>query len=117
MNHAKNRVKYLARRGTRQQTSLDEVDESALRHVLSQRPSRPDRMLMGRELEGVLQQAIASLEEEHRTLISAARDREPLLHRDQPDHRPGGGDGQEPFAPGASCDSRLRSMRIAQVSA
>lgn len=68
-NTAKNRIKYLARRKNKQKDALEDVNETDLSHPLGGTPSRPDRVAMGRELETVLQQAIASLEEEHRTLI------------------------------------------------
>lgn len=68
-NHARNRIKYLARRKNRQKDSLQDVEEGALNNPIGSRPVAPDRVLMGRELERVMQHAIASLEEEHRTLI------------------------------------------------
>lgn len=69
-NHAKNRIKYLARRKSRQKQPLDDVDEGALGEPIGgERVSRPDRQAMGHELERLLQRAIAELDEEHRTLI------------------------------------------------
>lgn len=69
-NHAKNRIKYLARRHSRKRASLEDAEEGeGSTHALVPTTSRPDRAAMGRELEGVIQRAIASLDEEHRMLI------------------------------------------------
>lgn len=69
-NHTKNRIKYLARRKTKQKQSLQDVEESHLSGALGDGGIKsPDHQLMGRELENVLQIAISQLEEEHRTLI------------------------------------------------
>jgi RNA polymerase sigma-70 factor (ECF subfamily) len=69
VNHAKNRIKYLARRHDRQQ---DELDESA-GQVAASGPAgpmpRPDRAVEGAQMEKVLQEAIASLDEDHRVVV------------------------------------------------
>ena len=68
-NHAKNRIKYLARRKTKKSDPIDDLIESPSMQPIGERIARPDRVVMGKELEQTLQRAIASLEEEHRTLI------------------------------------------------
>ncbi|MBP6630082.1 MAG: sigma-70 family RNA polymerase sigma factor [Kofleriaceae bacterium] len=72
VNHCKNRIKYLSRRHDRKQDELDETthgtgtggSDGAPSH-----PRRPDRALEGAELERLMQEAIAALDEEHRTLV------------------------------------------------
>lgn len=69
VNHCKNRIKYLARRHDRAQ---DELDESA-GAVVSSGPAgplpRPDRAVEGAQMEKVLQEAIAALDEDHRVVV------------------------------------------------
>jgi len=68
-NHAKNRIKYLARRKTKQRQAIEDVDESALDNPIGSRIAGPDKVVLGKELEGVLKRAMEALDEEHRTLI------------------------------------------------
>lgn len=71
-NTCKNRIKYLARRHDRDQSEYDEsIDRGgAAGAVTAPNPSpRPDRALEGVELEIKLQQAIDSLDEDHRLLV------------------------------------------------
>jgi len=69
VNHCKNRIKYLSRRYDRAQ---DELDENASA-VVSSGPAgpmpRPDRAVEGAQLDKVLQDAIATLDEDHRLVI------------------------------------------------
>jgi RNA polymerase sigma-70 factor (ECF subfamily) len=69
VNHCKNRIKYLSRRHDRAQ---DELDENA-GAVVSSGPAgpmpRPDRAVEGAQMEKVMQEAIASLDEDHRLVI------------------------------------------------
>lgn len=70
VNHCKNRLKYLGRRARGRTRALDDVPEGALTDSpLQGAMPRPDRLALGKELEGVVQKAIAALEEEHRVLI------------------------------------------------
>jgi RNA polymerase sigma-70 factor (ECF subfamily) len=83
-NHCKNRIKYLARRHDRQQDEYDEGRErdSAAVGLTSGNPMpRPDKHLEGVELEQLMQQAIAELDEEHRLLI-VLRDVEELSYEE-----------------------------------
>jgi RNA polymerase sigma-70 factor (ECF subfamily) len=70
INHCKNRIKYLGRRARGQTQNLEDTSESALQegHATGGL-HRPDNMVLGRELEGVVQKAIAALSQEHRALI------------------------------------------------
>jgi RNA polymerase sigma-70 factor (ECF subfamily) len=70
VNHCKNRIKYLARRHDRDRDELDEAahasngsDGAPLRHV------QPDRALEGAQLEALLQEAIARLDEDQRAVV------------------------------------------------
>ena len=69
VNHCKNRIKYLSRRHDRAQ---DELDENASA-VVSSGPAgpmpRPDRAVEGAQMDKVLQDAIATLDEDHRLVI------------------------------------------------
>jgi RNA polymerase sigma-70 factor (ECF subfamily) len=84
-NHCKNRIKYLSRRHDRSRTELDERAEggSADGPALgAPRPSpRPDVQLEGAEMEQVLQEAIAELEDEQRILV-ILRDVEDLSYEE-----------------------------------
>ena len=84
-NHCKNRIKYLARRHDRGKAELDERAEGGGADGPSlgaPRPSpRPDMQLEGAEMERVLQEAIAELEEEQRILV-ILRDVEDLSYEE-----------------------------------
>jgi RNA polymerase sigma-70 factor (ECF subfamily) len=91
VNHCKNRIKYLKRRAHRATSELDEQAEHALFHAtpggaaqhstLGQAEARPDEALEGVQLESIVQQAIAQLDEEHRTLL-VLRDVEELAYEE-----------------------------------
>ncbi len=69
-NHSKNRIKYLSRRKDRQRDELDEFAPEANDAALGPpRAARPDRALEGAQLEAQLQEAIATLDEDHRLLV------------------------------------------------
>ena len=70
VNHCKNRIKYLARRHERDRDPLDETSHETngaaglpLRHV------QPDQALEGAQLEALLQEAIANLDDDHRVVV------------------------------------------------
>ncbi len=72
VNHCKNRIKYLARRHDRDQDSYDEEvarTPSVAAATMPSLPPRPDKHLEGVELERIMQQCIAALDDEQRTLI------------------------------------------------
>lgn len=86
VNHCKNRIKYLARRAHK---STGDLDEQAERDLQQAQPSSlaaphfaaPDAALEGRQLEKILQDGIAQLDEEHRALI-ILRDMENLSYEE-----------------------------------
>jgi len=73
VNHSKNRIKYLSRRQDRNKDELDETKHgeatSTNGAIGTPRPSTPDRALEGAQMEKLLQEAIATLDEEQRTVI------------------------------------------------
>ncbi len=72
VNHAKNRIKYLARRNDRNRAEIDDNTPDSDSVGLgggSTRPARPDHALAGAQMEQVLQAAINTLDEEHRALV------------------------------------------------
>lgn len=72
-NHCKNRLKYLGRRAVFPKTTLDELSERDQLESASMSTSgtieRPDRLIEGREVERLLQEALEELDEDHRLLI------------------------------------------------
>jgi len=72
-NHCKNRLKYLGRRAVYPKTQLDELSERDQLESASMSTSgtveRPDRLIEGREVERLLQEALEELDEDHRLLI------------------------------------------------
>lgn len=84
VNHCKNRIKYLSRRHDRDQSEYDEEimrDEAAGAATAPNPAPRPDKQLEGVELEQIMQQCIAALDEEHRLLI-VLRDVEELSYEE-----------------------------------
>ena len=70
VNHCKNRIKYLARRHDKDRDELDETTTSGGNGAIgSTAPRSPARALEGMQMEKLLQEAIASLDEEQRTVI------------------------------------------------
>ena len=84
-NHCKNRIKYLSRRSRTSGDGLDGVPEHSMEDAgsapLQSHIDAPDRILEGLQLEGLLAQAIAALDEEHRLLI-VLRDVEELSYQE-----------------------------------
>jgi RNA polymerase sigma-70 factor (ECF subfamily) len=69
VNQCKNRIKYLARRHDRDRDELDETTNGVNGSIGAPTPAAPDRALAGAQLEKLLQDAIASLDEEHRIVV------------------------------------------------
>ncbi|HUJ63399.1 MAG TPA: sigma-70 family RNA polymerase sigma factor [Kofleriaceae bacterium] len=72
VNHCKNRIKYLARRHDRDRDELDETNaggEGVNGSIGGPRPAAPDRALEGAQLEKLLQDAIARLDDDHRVVV------------------------------------------------
>jgi RNA polymerase sigma-70 factor (ECF subfamily) len=83
-NHAKNRIKYLARRAT-DKGGLDEAPEAAMADLgkapAQSHVSSPEAALEAAERGTALEQAIASLDEDHR-LVLVLRDIEELAYEE-----------------------------------
>ncbi len=70
VNHCKNRIKYLARRHDRDRDELDETAHSGNGVNASPPLTRaPDRAVEGAQMEVLLQEAVATLDEEHRIVV------------------------------------------------
>ncbi len=69
VNHAKNRIKYLARRHDRDRDELDESSNGPNGAICGPQPAAPDRALEATQMEKLLQEAIAELDEEQRIVI------------------------------------------------
>jgi RNA polymerase sigma-70 factor (ECF subfamily) len=84
-NHCKNRIKYLSRRSRTSGDGLDGVPEHSMEDAgsapLQSHIDGPDQILEGLQLEKLLAQAIAALDEEHRLLI-VLRDVEELSYQE-----------------------------------
>jgi len=71
VNHCKNRIKYLARRHDRDRDELDETSQQTNGAIAGTPPrtAQPDRALEGAQMEAVLQEAIKTLDDEHRIVV------------------------------------------------
>jgi RNA polymerase sigma-70 factor (ECF subfamily) len=70
VNHCKNRIKYLARRHDRDREEID--DHAAGTNgtpIAAPAPSAPDRALEGAQMEHLLQEAIAALDDDQRIVV------------------------------------------------
>jgi RNA polymerase sigma-70 factor (ECF subfamily) len=83
-NHSKNRIKYLARRST-DRNGLDHASEAALadqgKAPVQAHIGTPDALLEAAQTEELMQEAIASLDEDHRLLV-VLRDIEELSYEE-----------------------------------
>lgn len=70
VNHCKNRIKYLARRHERDRDELDEASHQA-NGVATGTPVRaaPDKALASAQMEKLLQEAIANLDDDQRVVV------------------------------------------------
>ena len=70
VNHCKNRIKYLARRHDRDRDELDETSREINGAVAAPtRHIQPDRALEGAQMEKLLQEAIETLDDDHRIVV------------------------------------------------
>ncbi len=70
VNHCKNRIKYLARRHDRDRDELDETSQQQNGAVAGPpRAAQPDRAVEGAQMEALLQDAIAGLDDDHRVVV------------------------------------------------
>lgn len=68
VNHCKNRIKYLARRFDKARDELDEQGTNGT-PIGAPLPNAPDRALEGAQMEKLMQDAIAALEEDQRIVV------------------------------------------------
>ena len=68
VNHCKNRIKYLARRFDKARDELDEQGTNGTPFGAPV-PNAPDRALEGAQMEKLMQDAIAALEEDQRIVV------------------------------------------------
>ena len=105
-NHCKNRIKYLSRRRT-DGGGLDDMPEEKMadvgRALVQGHIDGPDVMLEAAELERLMQEAITTLDEEHRLLI-VLRDVEELSYEEI---------GEVAGLPEGTIKSRLHRARMA----
>ena len=83
-NHTKNRMKYLHRRAYKTTGELDEAAENAMTRGDAQAKGReqtPESAMAGRQIDRVVQDAIAQLDEDHREII-VLRDMEELSYEE-----------------------------------
>jgi RNA polymerase sigma-70 factor (ECF subfamily) len=71
VNHCKNRIKYLARRHDRDRDELDETSQQQNGAVtgLPVRAANPDKALASAQMEKLLQEAIAALDDDQRAVV------------------------------------------------
>lgn len=76
VNHCKNRLKYLKRRGRHMGRPLDEIAEHQMAQGSGEsQPAyhaaipRPDDLAQGRQLEALIQREMAKMDEDHRLLL------------------------------------------------
>ncbi len=71
VNHCKNRIKYLARRHDRKREELDETTHGTGGAVNGApvRAAQPDKALASAQMEKLLQEAIANLDDDHRAVV------------------------------------------------
>jgi RNA polymerase sigma-70 factor, ECF subfamily len=69
VNQSKNRIKYLARRHERDRDELDESSNGQHGAIGAPQPKSPDRALESVQMEKVLQEAIAELDEDQRIVV------------------------------------------------
>ena len=71
VNHCKNRIKYLARRHDRDRDELDETNQATNGAVTGApgRVAQPDKALASAQMEKLLQEAIAALDDDQRAVV------------------------------------------------
>ena len=68
-NHCKNRIKYLQRRHHKRQKDIEDARETEFTSPLAPRSNRPDEIAGARQLERIIQESLARLDEDHRVVI------------------------------------------------
>ncbi|MBN2494641.1 MAG: sigma-70 family RNA polymerase sigma factor [Deltaproteobacteria bacterium] len=85
-NHCLNRLKFLKRRAHEKQLSFEDARQADLHGQAIHRPvaaqvPRPDRLVEGKQIEAIVNDQIAALNEEHRELV-VLRDLEHLSYEE-----------------------------------
>src|SRR5687767_2967304 len=80
-NQSLNRIKYLERRGRSMRRSIDEISDERMARAEDGVERRPDVLIEGGETAALVQQAIATLGEEHR-MVLVLRDVEDLSYEE-----------------------------------
>ena len=80
-NQSLNRIKYLERRGRSMRRSIDEISDDRMIRADDGAERRPDVLIEGGETAALVQQAIATLGEEHR-MVLVLRDVEDLSYEE-----------------------------------
>ena len=83
VNHCKNRVKFLDRRGRKTSTEIDDAPQSDVARggPATARVDRPDEATEGFELQDKIRAALAAIDHDHRELI-ILRDLEGLSYEE-----------------------------------
>lgn len=83
VNHCKNRVKYLDRRGRKNSTEIDDAPDGEVARggPVTARVDRPDEAAEGGELQDKIRVALAAIDDAHRELI-ILRDLEGLAYEE-----------------------------------
>jgi RNA polymerase sigma-70 factor, ECF subfamily len=82
VNRSKNRLKYLGRRSHRQHQTVEDTAEGQMTESpLSSDVPRPDGQALGRELERIIQDGLAQLDEDYRVVL-ILRDIENLSYQE-----------------------------------
>lgn len=68
-NHSRNRLKYLGRRHHKRKKDIADTPESEIAEPMTDPLPRPDRQAEGRQLERIVKDALARLDEDHRVVI------------------------------------------------
>ncbi len=80
-NQSLNRIKYLERRGRSMRRSIDELSDERMMRIDDGGDRRPDALIEGDQTAALVQQAIATLGEEHRVVV-VLRDVEDLSYEE-----------------------------------
>lgn len=68
-NHSKNRIKYLSRRHHKRTRDIDDTRETEFSGPMVPPSHRPDQVAEGRQMESIIQQCLAELDDDHRVVI------------------------------------------------
>lgn len=112
-NHARNRVKYLARRSQRAHQALEDTSEGAIHDgAVGERVAGPHEAAVAKELEEIVRDGLASLNEMHRTIL-VLRDIEHLSYSEiGGSRRTCGRNREEPPLSSTRCFEGVRRITV-----